>query len=91
MAQPECMVRSPLPASVVRESSQSVGTVGRGTGSQRNWLGVVSTSLNGVARTRRLSVRRNGGCITDGRMRYVHVRRFRWRAAVKGEPESCSV
>jgi len=33
----------------------------------------------------------NGSCITEGRIRYVQVRRFRWRGAVNGVPESCSV
>ena len=40
---------SPLPAIVTRPSTKSVGCVGIGSGSQRNWFGGVGTSSNGAA------------------------------------------
>ncbi len=72
-------------------STKSVGATGIGIGSQRNWLGVVATSSNGVERTIPFAIRSYGRCMTEGRMRYVQVRRFRCLGAVNGVPESCSV
>src|SRR5271156_726382 len=51
MATPECMERSPLPARVVNPSTKSTDAVGSGSGSQRSWLGVVSSSLEGGVRS----------------------------------------
>src|ERR1700677_3817699 len=62
MARPECMVRSPLPARVVRPSIKSTpcGVVGRGKGSQRSWLGGVSTSLKAVGQGAAVEQARRG-------------------------------
>ena len=47
---------------------KSVGSLGIGTGFQRSWLGVASTSSKALT-MRRSSMRANGSCIADGRMR----------------------
>ena len=58
----------PLPAIVTRPSTKSVGSLGIGSGFQRSWLGVASTSSNALT-MRPSSMRANGSCIADGRMR----------------------
>ena len=93
MAMPAFMLASPLPATVDRPSTQSVGASwgGRGCGNHRIWLGSTTPCPNWAASfdgesemgTKRL-------CITAGRMRYSHERSFLARGTVNAVPDSCS-
>ncbi len=84
-----CTAISTLPAIVTRPWRKSVGSLGSGNGFQRNWLGEASVSLKSLT-SWPLSMRSNGWCIDDGRMRYSQERLLRWRCAVNAVPENCS-
>jgi hypothetical protein len=61
---------------------KSAGASGKGSGFQRSRFGDGAASSHGAVRTRPLSIRRNAGCIAEGRMRYSQERRFCARGAV---------
>ena len=92
---PTCIAGSPLPPSVTIPSTKSVFSSGIGTGFHRIWFGGDGASVKGPLRNNpRPSpdpISANGLCVTDGRIRYVHVRRFVARGAVNAVPLNCSV
>ena len=68
---------------------KSVGSLGIGSGFQRSWFGVASTSSKALT-MRPSSMRSNGSCIAAGRIRYSHDLRLSARGAVNAVPLSCS-
>src|SRR3569833_472153 len=91
IATPVCFVGLLFLPKVTIPSTKSVFSSGIGSGSQRYWFGDVGTSTNGPLRISLAGISSYGRCVTDGRMRYVHVRRFAARGAVNGLPLHCSV
>jgi len=70
---------------------------GSGGGNQRSWLGVSTPASPPSAATlpkfpqiEGRGAGTKGACATEGRMRYSHERRLRWRGTVKAVPDSCS-
>ena len=70
-----------------RPSMKSVGSLGIGNGFQRRRLGV--TSPNGPPASCRASLAK-AGCLAEGWMRYIQVRRASLRVMVKAVPENSS-
>ncbi len=89
MPTPCCAAGDPLPATVYRPSTKSVGVAGNGNGSQRSWSGVTGPSPKSLWKHGCT----NGAkvpCIAAGRIRYSQLRRFSARGAVNALPDSCS-
>src|SRR4029079_6839305 len=95
-AMPICEKLSPFPAIVVMPSIKSVSISGIGSGFQRSWFGVVTTSSKGdvlnnaLTDVRASAYGRNGLCKTDRLMRCVDVRLFDSRGGAHAVPENCS-
>ncbi|CAM5565373.1 hypothetical protein SNARM312S_08354 [Streptomyces narbonensis] len=62
-------VTSPLPPRVHRPASQSVPGAGSGSGFQRSRFGSGTVSVKGAPRSVPSSIRVNGGCAAEGRIR----------------------
>src|SRR5258707_15692653 len=75
MPMPLRAAASPLLPIVASPSTKSAGVSGKGRGLQRSRFGDGSASWHGAVRSRPLSIRRNGGCIAEGRIRYSQERR----------------
>src|SRR5690606_22563731 len=86
---PACAAGEPLPATVYRPSTKSVGCAGSGSGSQRSCSGVTGPLPKSLWR-RGWSNGAKPPCIDAGRIRYSQLRRFCARGAVKAVPEICS-
>jgi hypothetical protein len=80
-----------LPPRVQRPEMKSVPDAGAGRGAQYRRFGSTELSPNGGAIRVPLSMRWNGGCSVDGRIRYSHVRRVFCRSSVKAVPDRSSV
>src|SRR5260370_5263820 len=80
---------SPLLPIVTSPSTKSAGVSGKGRGLQRSRFGDGSASWHGAVRSRPLSIRRNGGCIAEGRIRYSQERRVFAPRAGEGGPHRC--
>src|SRR5690606_32498906 len=89
---PSCRWASPLVAIVWMPVRNVVGDSGNGGGSHRSCPIGGAASRFGAVRIMCLEVSVNRhACRTDGRMRYIHVRRFRWFGTVNAVPDNCSV